>query len=166
MIGQKSDYFIICYQRLTSYIFIFEPCCILINDLLSWKIIFEVLRLANWRRNCKMALNDKILYKKKSKSWLKNKNLSFEKSRQKSGQSRKSCRTTHTSSKTRAFPGKSGRMVTLTRTYIVCMPNFNQLKQHLSNLRRFIFYVPPARKLGSSLQLTVSQCSILRYGGM
>ena len=24
-IGQKSDYFIKCYQRLTSYIFIFEP---------------------------------------------------------------------------------------------------------------------------------------------
>ena len=34
-IGQKSDYFIKCYQRLTSYIFIFEPCCILINNLLS-----------------------------------------------------------------------------------------------------------------------------------
>ena len=24
-VGQKSDYFIKCYQRLTSYIFIFEP---------------------------------------------------------------------------------------------------------------------------------------------
>ena len=50
-IGQKSDYFIKCYQSLTSYIFIFEPWCILINNLLSWKIIFEFWRLANWRRN-------------------------------------------------------------------------------------------------------------------
>ena len=66
----------------------------------------------------------------------------------------------------RACPGKSGRMVTLTRPYIVCMPNFNQLKQHLSNLGRFIFYVPPACKLVFSLQLTVAQCSILRYRGM
>ena len=24
-VGQKSDYFIKCYQRLTSYIFIFDP---------------------------------------------------------------------------------------------------------------------------------------------
>ena len=29
-----------------------------------------------------------------------------------------------------------------------------------------IFYVPPARKLVFSLQLTVAQCSILRYRGM
>ena len=90
-----------------------------------------------------MALNDKILNKKRSKSWLKNKNLSFEKSGQKPGQSQKSCRTTHTSPKMRACPGKSGRMVTLTRPYIVCMPNLNQLKQHLSHLGRFIFFIAP-----------------------
>ena len=112
-----------------------------------------------------MVLNDKILYRKKSNSWLKNKNLFSEKSGKKPGQSRKSCRTTHISPKMRACPGKSGRMVTLTRPYIVCIP-FNELKQHLSNLGRFIFYVPPARKLVFSLQLTVAQCSILRYRGM
>ena len=33
-------------------------------------------------------------------------------------------------------------------------------------LREKIFYVPPARKLVFSLQLTVAQCSILRYRGM
>ena len=30
-----------CYQRLTSHIFMFEPCCILINNLLSWKIFLN-----------------------------------------------------------------------------------------------------------------------------
>ena len=82
-----------------------------------------------------MALNDKILYKKRSKSWLKNKNVSFEKSEQKRGHSKKYCRTTQTSPRMRACPGKSGRMVTLARPYIVCMPNFNQLKQHFIQLR-------------------------------
>ena len=60
-----------------------------------------------------MALNDKILYKKRSKSWLKNKNVSFGKSRQKPGRSQKSCRTTHSSPKMVTSPEKSERMVTL-----------------------------------------------------
>ena len=60
-----------------------------------------------------MALNDKIFYEKRSKSCLKNKNLSFEKSGQKTEQSKQSYGTTHTSPKMRTRPEKSERMVTL-----------------------------------------------------
>ena len=48
----------------------------------------------------------------------------------------------------------------------------NEGHQHLfvvkysNSNQQHIFYVPPARKLVFSLQLTVAQCSILRYREM
>ena len=113
-IGQKSDYFIKCYQRLTFYIFIFEPWCILINSLLSWsKDYFWVVEASQLtKKSLDGKLNGKILYKNRSKTWSKNKNLSLEKSGQKPGQIQKSCRATHTSPKMRTCPWKSGRNVT------------------------------------------------------
>ena len=62
----------------------------------------------------------KKLYKKRSKSCLKNKSLSFEKSGQKTGQSQKPCRTTHARPKIKTCPGKSGRMDTLIIPKNIC----------------------------------------------
>ena len=87
-----------------------------------------------------MTLNDKILYTKRSKSCLKHKNLSFEQSGQKPGQSQKTSRTTHTSPKMRTCLGKSERMVTLPMAlmWLFISNTFCVLKMITYNFKKII----------------------------
>ena len=64
-------------------------------------------------------------------------------------------------------PSKAGfapmkHAVTVCPHYLASISRCRMLSQN----REICYYVPPARKLVFSLQLTVAQCSILRYRGI
>ena len=63
------------------------------------------------------------------------------------------------------FAGDRSQGVVEARAVLRALSRVSQFPE-LCALARILSYVPPARKLVFSLQLTVAQCSILRYRGM